>query len=670
MDKIDLELRDKEPFHIRISCEGTDLWRIKIAGEPCDLDATGAAQQLAEELGETPACQPASLSSSADNGTTTVSSPSCSSEVRVSGGKIAFIDENGEEAFCLDGIAKADSTTTVTAPLDAKEKLFGTGERFNTCNQRGKRVRIWAEDRWTNTEGNSYAPIPFVMSSRGYALFLNRFQPSEFDLGKSRQDQLRISLDKGVFDLYVMPSASPSMALSSLAGLTGHAPLPPEWAFGVIVSRHSRTREMASLQGVRDIIDAMEKKELPWTTMLLEGWRAYNTETHSDLATLAAEIHARGKKVMLYEPCGRFPVKNAPGAGDGEDFSLQKYTANSDYFVKDNNGNIRIAETRTYNPADAPGKRRSCYLDITNPAARKWWFDDIWGALVRDIGADGAKIDFCEQFPDSGLHFSDGRSADGMHHLHPVLYNTMMYRYYNRVRPEGGVCWSRGGGIGTQRYPFLWTGDQLREWKYLQVMLTGTLSSGLSGIPFVGHDAAGYMPANDAAENPEPEVFVRGIQMACFTVCIQTHGIVTPPWNFESPYIDLYRLYANIHYTMLPYIVEQARISTESGMPLIRHLFLHYPSDTVAGGIEDQYMFGEGLLVAPVLHGGESRKVYLPEGSWVDLNDETEHQGSQTITDYRSPLWKTPLFINTDTAGETLLSAAEKVRKLLSHYNS
>jgi alpha-D-xyloside xylohydrolase len=153
-------------------------------------------------------------------------------------------------------------------------------------------------------------------------------------------------------------------------------------------------------------------------------------------------------------------------------------------------------------------------------------------------------------------------------------------------------------------------------------------------------------------------------------VCIQTHGIVTPPWNFESPYIDLYRLYANIHYTMLPYIVEQAKVSTESGMPLLRHLFLHYPSDTVASGIEDQYMFGEGLLVAPVLHGGESRKVYLPEGSWVDLNDETEHQGSQTITDYRSPLWKTPLFINTDTAGETLLSAAEKVRKLLSQYNS
>ena len=206
----------------------------------------------------------------------------------------------------------------------------------------------------------------------------------------------------------------------------------------------------------------------------------YDTARFDELALLTEKLHDMGKKVMLYEACGRVP------AGAAEKFAMEEH------YVLGNaeTGKRALPETDTYNPADHPVKKSARFVDITNPDALDWWQGTVWGTLVQEIGIDGAKIDFCEQFPEHvPVTFDDGRSSSGAHHWYPTLYNAMMYKHFN-TRPDGGMCLSRGGGIGAQRYPFLWAGDQLREYSFLKAILTGVLSSGLSGIPFIWHNGA------------------------------------------------------------------------------------------------------------------------------------------------------------------------------------
>ncbi len=168
---------------------------------------------------------------------------------------------------------------------------------------------------------------------------------------------------------------------------------------------------------------------------------------------LADRLHSLGKKVMVYEACGRVPPRGKEAFGMLDGYS----PANGE------TGERALPDTDTYNPADHPTRQSSRYVDITSREAMEWWYGPVWGRLVGEIGIDGAKIDFCEQFPDHiPVRFADGRPAHGAHHWYPTLYNAKMYRHFN-TRPEGGMCLSRGGGIGAQRYPFLWAGDQLRE---------------------------------------------------------------------------------------------------------------------------------------------------------------------------------------------------------------
>lgn len=227
------------------------------------------------------------------------------------------------------------------------------------------------------------------------------------------------------------------------------------------------------------------------------------------------------------------------------------------------------------------------------------------------------------------------------------------------------MCFSRGGGIGAQRYPFLWAGDQLREWKFLRTTLTGVLSSGLSGIPFMSYDMAGYRPANNPRSNAEERVFIRGAQMACFSSNMQTHGKVLRPYDFEEPIKDIYREYAKLHQALRPYLLEQAAVSCETGMPLMRHLWLYDPSDANTWGIEDEYLLGCALLVAPVLKDTARRDIYLPRGQWRNLFDGKVYEGGQTLKGFEAAFSRVPVFVLEGHSSETLDGVLEGVEGIL-----
>ena len=224
---------------------------------------------------------------------------------------------------------------------------------------------------------------------------------------------------------------------------------------------------------------------------------------------------------------------------------------------------------------------------------------------------------------------------------------------------------SRGGGIGAQRYPFLWAGDQLREWFYLRTTLRGVLTAGLSGLPFMSFDMAAYRPARNQGTDPEEEVFVRGLELACFSANIQTHGKVMRPYDFPEAIKDLYRIYASMHDEMRPYLAEQGRIASRTGLPLMRALALCDSKDPQCLDCEDEYTLGDAFLVAPVMERLESRDVYLPHGKWMHLITGECYDGGTWLKDFPAPLSTIPVFVNKESTSETLDMVLPKMRAWL-----
>ncbi len=644
----------------RIGLPMPNTWRLQMGATDGTFDYEGAAQLAGGGSAEEPDVRSSDLALTEESeGSVRISGEDIAMSVRLYGPpmRIEFLDVDNEVVTAIDSIQLEEAGLRIGGTLTSHERLYGTGERFDAVERRGSSVQVWAEDRWCETEGNSYLPVPFMLSSGGYGIFVNRFEGMTLDLGVEDPARWSVSELDAPLDLYVIVDEAPRSVLESLTTLTGRSPTPPDWAFGMLVSRHGRTKEFSTPEGVRAMAARMAELDLPWSGVIIEGWPTYDTGTYDDLKELVDELHQAGKKVLVYDACGRVRgplISELPEA--------------ESYCVSRADGTVDLEEAAAYNPADAPNRRSSRFLDITNPEAVRWWTEQVWGRLLDDVGVDGAKIDFCEQFPEHHDLELAGRTPRGMHHYYPVRYNTMMYNLFQKRRPDGGVCWSRGGGIGAARYPWVWCGDQRREFRFLRAILRAALSLGLSGVPFMGHDLGGYIPADNPDENPEPEVFARGCQLACFGPVMSTHGTVTRPYDFEPEIVDLYRTYSKVHYTLIPYLTEQFRAGAARGVPLMRHMLLHRPDDEVAQEIEDQYFLGEDLLVAPVLDRTERRDVYLPKGRWQDVFDGTWHHGPVQIAGYPAPLERVPVFVRERSQSPALPRCLEAVRLQIEKY--
>lgn len=629
-------------------------WRLRYAAE--SFDGIGAAQELAHDLGEELKIVLSPLSvGSRENGAVCVSSADTDSRVAVTSESITFLSVDGEVCTRVTSIRCADGAQIVTFALTHDERVYGCGERLNRVNQRGKIVNVMAVDQWLHTEGNSYTPVPFVMTSHPVGIFMNRYEHSVFDIGVTEQDSLIITQYDAPVDLYIFASDDPGKILTSYSALTGFAPEPADWLYGIQVCRYAP--DFSTPEGVYEMQRRMAENDFPWDAVIIEGWDTYNENKFDALREMISKLHADGKKVMLYSASGRVP-ENAEKPGMKPEYIL----ANGE------TGERILPEADSYNPADNPNMRTARYVDISSSEAREWWYGDVWGRLVNEIGADGCKIDFCEQFPEFvPVMFSDGRKTAGSHHRYPTVYNALMFRLYNS-KEGGGMCFSRGGGIGAQRYPFLWAGDQLREYGYLKVVLNAVLSAGFSGIPFMSYDMSAYRPARNG--DPEDKVFLRGLEYTAFSANIQTHGVVTRPYDFDEHVRDCYRAYSKLHNAIKPYIIEQGKIACRTGMPLMRHLFLHDCRDERVFDIEDEYMLGSSLLVCPVLDDRYERDIYLPRGRWQEIFTGETYDGGCEFKGYRLPLEAVAVFRLIDSDSEALRPSLDAARPYINEINA
>lgn len=670
--------------HARLTFTGNHGWRLqtRLADEGF-ADDVGAAQRLAISLGETMPNEKENIS--VDEEATFIKATASDGSyavIDVNPFRIEFYTASGKCASSVTTLSSHSNGSEIRGELLSDEAMYGTGERFTDCNVVGKKFDMYTYDMW-DQDGQCYMVIPLLCSSRGSGIFINLYERMELDVGKTVGGEWRATVETVQMDCYFFATEKIADVLYGYSALTGFAGKVEDWTFGMLVCRYSP--DYGTEAGIRLAMEKMEKWDLPWQGLLLEGWGTYTESKAATLTKICEEVHAMGKKVLCY--IGAMRSVGWTGWSDS-------------YLLKMDNGDGTTTSTipqvraGVANPDNGGGGLS--YIDLTNDNAREWFIGTLWEQLSVDVGIDGAKIDFCELIPENHkLLFADGSATNGAHHWYPTYFNVL---YWDMIssKADGGMCFSRGGGIGVQRAPYMWAGDQTRRFERIDNQLIGTITSGLSGVPYMSYDMSGYQYSgyggrilynangemyydggNMMPIDLEGAVFVRGTEYTAFTINMQTHGKVRRSYDFAEEgkpiYTDIYRAYVKLHETLTPYLAEYAEIASTTGMPIVRHLILGWQDDANVYDINDEFTCGDAFLVAPILtNNTTSRKVYLPEGKWICLlTGQTYEVGEsgKTVT-VAADLAEIPVFYNENTTSTTAADLVPAMIELFDYCKS
>ena len=434
---------------------------------------------------------------------------------------------------------------------------------------------------------------------------------------------------------------------------------------------------------VKTIMQRFIREDMKPDAVIMEGfgWGACYSDddagrAHREELRRAIEwLHENGIRAMVYIRVGGVR-SNAIGF-------KEEYKVHADVEIRGADGTVKCLKNTTQIPwmvgtgANPDGSSKSDdYIDITNEEALEWYFDRIWGDSIS-LGIDGVKIDFCECMPDGDKQYATTRThylwknpecmQRGVeHHAYASYFISRFYKRMHELQEKGKIgdgfmVLSRGGGIGSQRNPYLWAGDQVRTFEKLDDLLFSVVNSGLSGVPFMTYDMGGYHYVGkfgyyrEGQREYESEVFARAVEFTAFTTNIQTHGDVRHVYEMTEEVKEIYRIYTSIHKQLIPYVSRYAKIACETGMPVVRHPVLYDLQDASLYGIEDEFMLGEGLLIAPILkENTRVRDVYLPRGRWIDLLTGETHTGGKRIQ-VEVEMRQIPVFLNADSADSSEL---------------
>jgi alpha-D-xyloside xylohydrolase len=472
--------------------------------------------------------------------------------------------------------------------LSPGEKLFGCGESFTRLDKRGQKIVLWANDANGVESGRMYKPIPFFMSNRGYGMFAHTSAPATFDFGASYSIANSLLLGDDELDLFVFLGA-PKDILNEYTNLTGKPPMPPLWSFGLWMSRITYSSEAE----VRAVAAKLRENRVPADVIHLDtgwfetDWRCdykFSTTRFQDPARMMADLKQQGFHISLWQ-LPYFVPKNL----------LFPEIVAKGLAVKDGQGNLPYEDA---------------ILDFTNPATVAWYQEKI--ANLLKMGAGAIKVDFGEAAPLTGI-YANGRSGFYEHNLYPLRYNKAVADITRQVTGEN-IIWARSAWAGSQRYPLHWGGDSGNTDTSMAATLRGGLSFGLSGFTFWSHEIGGF------AQKPPEELYRRWTAFGMLTSHSRCHGAPPrEPWEYSAQFLDDFRRADELKYRLMPYIYAQSKDSTERGLPMLRALFVEFPDDPGAWQVEDEYLFGADLLVAPLMESGTTgRDVYVPKGQWID----------------------------------------------------
>jgi len=503
------------------------------------------------------------------------------------------------------------------------EHVFGLGECFEAVDLMGHSVNGRVVEKFTHQGENLYLPMPFFLTEKGFGWYRVSDIPAEMRFGKTVE--ITQETEGEVLTHDVLYFGKPMQVLSQYLAATGKPVLPPDWSFGVWISGNGWKNDAE----VDAQLEALKRFNYPGTVMVLEQWSDEQTfyrwhpTNWKDPAAMVKRVRDAGLHMVLWQ----IPVVKYHWDGEPSEALLSetREAIENGYVVKSADGSPYRLNERWFHHSMLP--------DFTNPEAVKWWFAKHKPLL--DVGVEGFKTDGGEFLFEKAARLYDGTSGLAAHNLYTGQY---VGAYHDFMRQNGvnGVTFSRAGYVGAQTQPIHWAGDQKSDWSELQACLNAGISAGLSGILFWSFDIGGF-----AGPIPSAELYLRSTAIGCFCPVMQWHAEPRggqfsgglgeaynndrSPWNLAEKLGDDRVLtiacdFASLRETLRPYLWAEAQFSVETGRPMMAHLCLDYPDDSHVWLVNDQYMLGRELLVAPLTQEGEdTRTVYLPAGLWTDF---------------------------------------------------
>ena len=547
--------------------------------------------------------------------------------------RISFTDASGNPLVAESlgaGTWQGHVTHVVTDP--GAVRYYGLGEQPMPLIRNGSVYPLWNTDAFGYRPGQMpiYSSIPWyigVRDGRAYGILYDNPFKAEFDFSARMRNAIEYIADGGIqggeLRYYVISGPQLDSLLARYTRLTGRTSLPPRWSLGYHQSRYSYYPDSM----VENLAREFRRRDIPADVIHLDihymnGYRDF---------TFDPERFPQPKRMMDTLAAEGFKVVTIVDPGLKIDSAWSVYR---DGLAR--NAYVTMPDGAPYTAIVWPG--RSVLPDFSRVAVREWW--GLQHRALIDAGVRGVWNDMNEPASFGGQTIPDiaqfeGDGFPGTHLQYHNQYGTLMARAafqgFKTLRPDRRpFIITRAGYAGVQRYATIWTGDNSSTWDHLHVSLPMIVGLGLSGIPFAGSDIGGFNGAPDA------QLYSRWLQAASLVPFMRTHAMIeTPrrePWSYGAEHERANRATIRLRYKLMPAIYTAYDQHTRTGAPVIKPVFWNSLTDSTALSIDDEYIMGDHLLVAPVIEPNQNtRAVYLPAGRWYRLGSGESYTGGQRV---------------------------------------
>ena len=527
----------------------------------------------------------------------------------------------------------------------AGEKLYGMGQYQEPyLDVKGCTLEL--------AHRNSQASVPFALSSNGYGFLWNNPAIGSVTFGKNVTEWRAKSTKQ--MDYWITAGDTPAEIEEAYANATGKVPMMPEYGMGFWQCKLRYQTQDEILEVAREY----KRRNLPIDVIVADyfhwphqgDWK-FDKDYWPDPAAMVHELKEMGIHLMV----SIWPTVDA----ESENYEEMEELG---YLTRSETGK-RIGQL-----GDA------CFIDVTNPAGREY----VWEKIKKNYYENGIKIFWLDEAEPEFTayeyeHYRYFRGADmEVGNIYPRDYARMAYEGMEKEGQENIVNLLRCAWAGSQRYGALvWSGDIDSSFRSLRNQLAAGLNMGIAGLAWWTTDIGGFHGGNIHDEKFH-EVLVRWFEFGAFCPVMRLHGFREPfkeplsstgggkcisgaeneVWSYGEEVYEICKKYMLLREKMRPYVKQLMMEAHEKGTPIMRPLFYDFPQDSKAWEIEDQYMFGPDLLVSPILEAGMTeRTLYLPEGSWRNINDGTIFEGSRMVT-VAAPIDELPVFAKAGTREE------------------
>ncbi|HST12280.1 MAG TPA: TIM-barrel domain-containing protein [Terriglobales bacterium] len=515
-------------------------------------------------------------------------------------------------------------------PLD--EHYFGLGDKMGPLDRRDLAFSLWNMDMFGYQESTDpiYKSIPFfigVLNGAAYGIFLDDTYRSSFDFGKEFRDAYSFGSEAGELDYYFFYGPDPKRVVSDFTALVGRTPLPPLFALGYQQCRYSYYPEAR----VREVAGEFRKRKIPADVLYLdidyqEKYRPFtiDRERFPHFEGMVKDLRQEGFKLITITD---LHIAKVEGGG----YKPYEDGLAHDYFVKNPDGSVYVGPVW-------PGP--SVFPDFTRSAVRDWWgtlYTDFVKMGVRgfwnDMNEPAVFVNPTKTMPLDTVHYVEERKTDHreIHNVFGMQNVRGTYEGLLKLQPDvRPFVLTRAAYAGTERYAATWTGDNTASWNHMRLSLSQLMGLGTSGYAFVGDDIGGFNGS------PTPDLLTRWMELGAFNPIYRNHAAKgtrnREPWVDGPEHEAIRRRYIETRYRILPYIYTGMEEASRTGVPLMRPMYMEFPSESTVATAGEQYMFGSAMLVAPkVWPFLDPYDVILPKGNWFNYWTGEIVPGGQTL---------------------------------------